>query len=156
MIEFCSEYFLINNNGIDLLRSRFPYLHINYSDIHSTKIFNGYLHKNRLLPLIAGIILILVSSKLLFPAIEIFMECLNSSGHLYSKGVGIILFLPLSLIGIGSYFIVQSLKKSKILMIVTEKGNFNIRIKELEEINKIDELVEFLNNKLLRKVECIL
>jgi len=41
-------------------------------------------------------------------------------------------------------------------MIVTEKDNINIRIKELEETNKIYELVEFLNHKLLLKVENIL
>jgi len=113
MIEFSSEYYLINDNGIDLLRSRFSYRHINYSAIDSAKIYNGYLLKNRFLPLIAGILMILFSYQLLLPAIQIFMECLNSSGHLNSKGVGTILFLPLSLIGIGSYFVVQSFKKSK-------------------------------------------
>jgi hypothetical protein len=155
MIEFCSEYFLINDNGIDLLRSRFPYKHINYSEIHSTRIFNGYLLKNRFLPLIAGIIFILLSSKLLFPSVEILIERSNSLVHIHGRGLAGILSIPLTLMGFGFYFIVQSFKKSKILMIVTETGNINIRIKELEETNKIYELIEFLNCKLLREVEYI-
>lgn len=153
MVEFCSDYFLINDKGIDLLRNQFPYQHINFSDIHSTKIFSGYLLRNRFVPLMAGILFILLSLKLLSPGIEILKEIPNSSVHLYGKGVAIILIIPLTLIGLGSYFIVQSLKKSKILMIVTESGHYNVRIKELEEADKIHDLVVFLNNKLQRKVE---
>lgn len=156
MIEFCSDYFLINDSGIDLLRSRFPYRHINYSDIQSTKIFNGYLLKNRFLPLLAGIILIFLSSKLLFPATEILIESPNSSVQIYGRGLAGILLIPLALMGFGYYFIVQSFKKSKILRIVTETGEINIRIKELEETDKIYALIEFLNHKLLREVEYIL
>lgn len=153
MVEFCSDYVLINDKGIDLLRNRFPYHHINFSDIHSTKIYSGYLLQNRFIALLAGISFIVLSLKLLSPGIQIFKEIPNSSAHFYGRGLAMILIIPLTLIGLGSYFIVQSLKKSKILMIVTESGHYNIRIKEFEEADKIHDLVVFLNKKLPLKVE---
>ena len=152
MLEFRNDYILINDNGIDLLRNRFPYRHIDFSEVQSTKIFSGYLLQNRLIPFLAGILIIAASFKLLSPVIEIFKEVQNTSAPLYGRGVAFILIAPLILFSLGAYFLIQSLKKSKILRIVTGSDHYNIRIKEFEKADKIHDLIVFLNKKLQRFV----
>ena len=148
MISYNSPSISIDENGIDLLRNRFAYQHINFSEVEQYSIENGYLLKNRLVILIAGIVMIILAAKLLMPVLVIFSELPQSSAHPSAKGIAYLMLIPLSLIGMGGYFVVQSLRKSKILVLETGSKSIHIRIQEMDEAGNLRDLEAFLEQKL--------
>jgi hypothetical protein len=148
MEQFCSDYVRIDNSGIDLLRNRYAYKHIDYVDINSIEIRTGHLLRNRFIPLIVGIVFIAISVTLLSPAFVISSDLSGHSANYHSfRGVAIMFVIPLSLITIGGYFIVQSMIRSKILSINTDYGKFDIRIREFDNVDTFNNLISFLNDK---------
>lgn len=63
------------------------------------------------------------------------------------------LSMPVLLLGIGAYFFVQLLRRSKIISIRTEKKRCNIRIKEFEKSNELGDFIGFLKEKMPGMVE---
>jgi len=148
MDKFCSDYILIDNSGIDLLRDRFPIKHINYLDIQFIQIRNGYLLRNRFISLIAGLAFIAVSLKIISPTFKISSKLFdNSTNYQAFRGIAYLLIFFISLVIIGGYFIIQSLIRSKILSIKTNDEIFDIRIKEFEKVDTFENLISYLNEK---------
>jgi hypothetical protein len=158
MASFINDYIQIDDDGIDLLRNRFAYKHISYSEIRSLKITNGHLLKNRFIPFIVGIFSVIISVKLINQVFPLFTDLHSLSNSLHDgngKAIAGVMILPLSLAAIGIYFFIQSFKVSKILSIETDSCNHNIRIKEFEKAGILNDLVAFLNDKATRRVEFI-
>lgn len=154
MDQFYSDYVLIDNGGIDLLRNRFAIKHINYLDIQFIRIRNGYLLQNRFIPLIAGIAFIALSLKIMSPTFMISSEVTNHSTNPHAfRGIAMMFSILLSLIMIGGYFIIQSMKRSKIMSIKTDHGRFDIRIREFDNVDTFENLISFLNEKVKCRIE---
>jgi hypothetical protein len=102
---------------------------------------------------LAGILLIGLFLKLLSREMELLKDFPESSEVIYYRGVVWLLIMPVMSLVLGSYFFIQSLRKSKILRIVINQGQFNIRIKEFEERDKIQDLILFINKKLPQSIE---
>jgi hypothetical protein len=147
MKPFISDYIQIDEKGIDLLRSRFAYKHLDYSEIRSLKIRKGYLLKNRIVPLIVGLIFLSISIQLLiqvFPTYKNYPFGENLYSYQHIKGLVWVFVLPFILAAVGIYFIIQSFRVSKILMIETFTDKYNIRLKEFEKDGTIQEITDFL------------
>jgi hypothetical protein len=102
---------------------------------------------------LAGILLIGLFLKLLSREMELLKDFPESSEVIYYRGVVWLLIMPVMSLVLGSYFFIQSLRKSKILRIVINQGQFNIRIKEFEERDTIQDLILFINKKLPQSIE---
>jgi hypothetical protein len=148
MTSFSSPAIHIDENGIDLLRNRFAYQHLNFSEVKQFRIEDGHLMKNRWVIFAIGFTMIFFAFKLV-PVWSIYSELPQSSAHPSVKGIAYLMLIPLSLIGMGGYFVVQSLRKSKILHLETRTEQFNIRICEIEKAGKLRGLEEFLQDKLI-------
>lgn len=154
MDKFYSDYVLIDNGGIDLLRNRFAIKHINYLDIQFIRIRNGYLLRNRFISLIVGIAFIAVSLKIMSPTFIISSEVMDQSTNFHAfRGIAYMLIFFISLIVIGGYFIIQSLIRSKIMSIKTDEGKFDIRIKEFDNVDTFENLISYLNEKVKCRIE---
>lgn len=154
MDQFYSDYVLIDNSGIDLLRNRFAFKHINYLDIQFIRIRNGYLLRNRFISLIVGIAFIALSLKIMLPTFVISSEVTNQSTNFHAfRGITYMLVFFLSLIMIGGYFIIQSMKQSKVMSIKTGDGKFDIRIREFDNVDTFENLISFLNEKVKCRIE---
>jgi hypothetical protein len=154
MDQFYSDYVLIDNSGIDLLRNRFAIKHINYPDIQDIRIRNGYLLRNRFIPLMVGIAFIALSLKIMSPTFIISSEVTNQSTNPHAfRGIAMMFSILLSLIMIGGYFIIQSMKRSKIMSIKTDHGKFDIRIREFDNVDTFENLISFLNEKAKCRIE---
>jgi hypothetical protein len=148
MTSFSAPTISINENGIDLLRNRFAYQHLKFSEVQNFSIEDGYLLKNRLLVLITGIAMIVLAAKLFVPVLEVYGEVPeNISTHSIGRGLAFMQMIPLALIGFGSYFTIQSLRKSKILHLETRTEQFNIRIREIDKAGNLKNLASFLEQK---------
>ena len=154
MDQFYSDFVLIDNSGIDLLRNRFAIKHINYSEIHFIRIRNGFLLRNRFIPLIVGITLIAASLKMMRPTFTLSSEVTNHSTNYHAlRGIAYLLICVISLIMIGGYFFIQSMKRSKIMSIKTIDGKFDIRIREFENTETFENLVSFLHENAACRIE---
>jgi|GEM_PF-1877174 len=154
MNKFCNDYVRIDSSGIDLMRNQFAYRHIDYSEITSVKIHNGHLLRNRLIPLIAGLFLVVFCLRLMIPVLEILKEILSDTpSHFDGRGFAMIFSMPGILVLIGIYFVVQSLRGSKILSVCTGKETCHIRIKEFEKRDELSDLIRFLRERMPGKVE---
>jgi hypothetical protein len=147
MTTFSSPTIRIDENGIDLLRNRFAYQHLHFSEIEQFRIKDGHLLKNRWVVFASGFIMLLFAFKLMVPVLDIYTELPKSSAHPSPKGIAYLMLIPLSLIGIGSYFVIQSLRRSKILVLETGSKSIHIRIQEIEEAGNLRDLEEFLEQK---------
>ena len=147
MGKFTTDYIDINENGIDLLRSRFPFMHIGYEQINGIVLKDGYLLKNRLIILVLGFFCISLCTKLIMSVLP--NEAFGTySLHIYNfRSMQFIFFFPLLLLLFGVYCIFQSFKKSKLLVIKVDAHTYNIRIPEIQKQNNLDEMIQFLNKK---------
>ena len=154
MNTFCNDYVRIDARGIDLLRNQFAYQHFDYAEIRSIKIHHGHLLRNRLIPMLAGLFLVVISLKLMIPVADILNEIHDDPPNTYhGRGLAMMLSMPVLFLGIGAYFFVQSLRRSKILSIRTEKEHCNIRIKEFEKSDELGDLIRFLKEKMPGRIE---
>jgi hypothetical protein len=152
MPPFVTPALSIEENGIDLLRNRFAYLHLDFSEIEHFRIEDGHLLKNRWIIFVAGIGLLAGAFMLFVPTLQIGMSILSESSHSFSfKGLGTILVFPLLLILFGGYCIFQSQLKSKILTLQTNSGQYRIRVREIDEAGYLRDLEAFLESKITRK-----
>lgn len=142
-----TPYFLINDNGIDLLRNGFAYQHIDYSEIKNYKVKNGYLIQNRWIAWIFGCIFIIIALILLINQIPVYRDFNLIIHHSSSKGLGFVLLMPLAFMTFSVILFWQSFIKSKILQISTNVNVYNIRIKEIEANGELDKMIEFLDSK---------
>jgi hypothetical protein len=154
MNKFYSDYVWIDNSGIDLVKNRFAYRHINYMDIQSVGISNGYLLRNRLIPLSVGIAFIAVSLKIMSSVFMISSEVTNQTTNYQAfRGIAYMLIFFISLIMIGGYFIIQSMRRSKIMSIKTDDRKFDIRIREFDNVDTYENLISFLNENVKCRIE---
>jgi len=149
MPPFTDTTLYIDENGIDLLRNRFVYRHLNFSEVEYFSIKDGYLLKNRLVILIAGIAMIILAAKLFIPVLEVYSKVPeNISTHTMGRGLAFMQMIPLALSGFGSYFVIQSLRRSKILVIETGSKLIHVRILEIDEAGYLRDLTVFLEEKI--------
>lgn len=154
MPPFVTPSVSIGENGIDLLRNRFAYRHLDFSEIEHFRIEDGHLLKNRWIIFVAGIGLFAGAFMLFVPIFKIGMSILSESSHSFSfRGLGSILVFPLLLILFGGYCIFQSQLKSKILTLQTNSDQYRIRVREIDEAGYLRDLEAFLESKHTRKVD---
>ncbi len=147
MPAFSNPAVIINDNGIDLLRNRFAYRHLDFPEILEFRIEDGHLLKNRWIIFAAGIGLYAGAIKLVMPILQIGESIISEGTHANLRGLSEILGLPFLLFLFGVYCIYQSQIKSKILVVETESEHIHIRIREIEKTNQIQELDVFLAQK---------
>jgi hypothetical protein len=148
MPPFTDTTLSIDENGIDLLRNRFAYRHLNFHEIEQFRIEDGHLLKNWWIIFAAGFIMLLFAFKLMVPVLGIYSELPQSSAHPSAKGIAYLMLIPFSLIGIGGYFVVQSLRRSKILVFKTGSKLIHVRIREIDEAGYLRDLTVFLEEKI--------
>lgn len=96
------------------------------------------------------IVFIAISIKLMSPVLIMLS---HMSGQSHIAGNARILFIPLSFILLGAYFIFQSMLRSRILSVKTDYGKFDIRIKEFDNSDSFDNLILFLNDNIKSSVD---
>jgi hypothetical protein len=150
-VQYSTDYISINDNGIDLLRNKFPYFHIDYFDMKSYEIRNGYLIRNRFIIIVFAFLLLLIGVKLFIyqlPMYASFLDVNFTSTNL--KGLFVIFFAAPLLILYGIVLFRQSFIKSKILQIDTISKSYKIRIKEIDENDELPSLINFLDDKIIK------
>ncbi len=144
-VKFSNNYVKISDDGIDLTRSRFPYKHLDFSEIEDAKIKEGYLIKNRGAILIIGSLLLVASFGFLLAS--------NLLPEFFEKN-GIVGFLiiwrqgPIPVIVAMLILIYQSFIKSKVAVVKTSDENYSVRLKEIKDNNQAEELQHFLAQKI--------
>jgi hypothetical protein len=140
---FQTSYIKVDDEGIDILRS-FQYdLHFNYNEIYGVKIKRGFISTNWFPMLILGNLLTFIS------VISILEKSIDTK-FFTSEGVRFSLllqFIPLFVLVSCVMLIFFSLRRSTIIIILTEFERFRIPLKALDKENRINELIEFLKDK---------
>jgi hypothetical protein len=148
-VQYATDYISINDKGIDLLRNKFPYFHIDYFDMKSYEIRNGYLVRNRVIIIVFAFLLLLSGVKLFIYQLPMYAAFFNvdfTSTNL--KGLFVIFFAAPLLMLYGIVLFRQSFIKSKILQIDTISKSYKIRIKEIDENDELPSLIIFLDEKI--------
>lgn len=146
---FKNNYIHINDTGIDLLRNNYPLKHFDFFEIDKFIIKDGFLLRNRLLILSFGFIMIISGLILFFNEFDVILDIFNfKKFYHFSRGLGLIIILPLFLIIFGILISYQSFLKSKILVFESNSKKYEIRLKEFELSDKIDDINNFLKYKI--------
>lgn len=150
---FNNDYIQINDNGIDLLRNRYPYLHIDYSNVDNYKITDGYLLRNRFIILVFGMGLIFFSLKLAVHQLPLYKDIFGLTNHGSGsfKGLGFILLAAPMMMVYGIFLTWQSFVTSKILQLFTDSKTYNIRIREIDKKGNLMYLISYLDDKIINK-----
>jgi len=152
---YTNDFVSINENGIDLLRNRFPYKHIEFSSVSNYSIIDGYLLRNRLVIFAFASLLLLTSILLFKKEIPFYSDFIDFSihphFHFYTiRGLGLLLFLPIFILALGIILIWQALIKSKILEITTQEKSFYIRIRDIERKGELEGMKNFLKSHIYK------
>jgi hypothetical protein len=142
MNDFSSDYIKVNEAGIDLLRSRFAYKHIAYDQIQRIELTDGYLLKNRLVTLMFGMLLLFIAGKIMISEFPLLSDFL--SFHM-TRGFAMIMIAPLFFIAFGTYCLLQSFKRSKILVIKTDSDTHHVRVYDIQK--QLNEMITFLEKR---------
>ncbi len=149
---FGNDYILINDNGIDLLRNRFVYQHFDYSAIISYKVKDGYLLQNRLIIMLFSFLIMIVGLVLFVLQLPIYKDFFDFEIQTRStKGLALILFFPPLMMIFSVILMWLSFIRSKILQIYTDLKIYNIRIKEIEKSGEIEDMIKFLDIKVIKR-----
>jgi hypothetical protein len=150
-VKFYNDYVKVSDDGIELTRSRFPYKHLDFKDIEDVRITNGYLIKNRIPVLIISSILIIVLAYFVDFLIgsNIIPEFFEKEGIVAFLFVGSRPVLAILVLALTICFLMyQAFIKSKIMVIKTNGDKYSIRLRELDNDNQVEELQNFLSDKL--------
>ncbi len=144
---FRSSEIKFYNDSVKLIRNKFPYEEISYKEISYFIIREGYVLRNRITLLSISVLLIFVS---LYSLIKLVLEFIKSPDLIliFNRGAVLTFWGPLFLLGMGSYIIFYSRKRTKIVILKKGEEIIQRRIKEIEEAKQIIKLKEFLENKL--------
>lgn len=147
---FSNDYILINDSGIDLLRNRFAYQHIDYINIDNYKIEDGYLLRNRIVILLFGILLMIAAIVLFIHQLPTYYAVFTFNTHVQGsfRGLGLILLTSPAMIVCSAILIWQSLIKSKILVITSNYSDYEIRIKEIDKKGDLQKMIQYLDLKI--------
>ena len=145
MNDFSSDYLNINETGIDLLRSKFAYKHIAYDQIQRIELTDGYLLKNRLITLLFGVFLLFIAVKFLLTEFPIFGEF---GSFQMGKSLAMVIVAPLFFLAFGTYCVLQSFKRSKILVIKTDSDIHHVRIYDIQKQNTLNEMITYLEKRI--------
>ena len=140
----------IDELGIDLIKNYAIDKHIDYREIKTYDIRQGFMIKRWIISLIIGIIL---TSICFYLIIEVIANW-DSDYDLQKLGVNTysyIFITPFLLFAGGILMISTSLKKTKKLIINTFDNTIEISIKDIEKENKLDELDNFLGDRIDNK-----
>lgn len=148
--QFETDQLGVSETGFHLLRNRFNYETILFSEADEIRIEKGKQIKNWALVLIIGISLLGLG---LFMGIKVVYEFFFADNfhHFYIEQFA----LPVLPITIGIYSIYSSLKSGFVLIIVREGKNKILPLEDLNKNSKTDELKIFLSQFITReKFKC--
>lgn len=148
--HFETKEFGISDTGIHLLRSRFNYETIEFTQLESLRVEKGKELNNWVVVLIIG--LALVSFGVYY--------CLRMYDILDTGAVRVVnieeLLVPLLPLLMGGYCVYSSTRNGIILRVRTVKGKAEkFPLKELEEDDKLNALKDFLKGKLTARATYI-
>lgn len=148
-----TEYFRFSQEGVQILRSRFPYKTVTYNEIAKIHLIKGIRVKRPILVLIFGL-LIIISSFYLMLFTSGFLESLFNyeavtRSYYAFKGFGLFLLMGGFLLVFGSVAIYHAIIPTWVLRLELNDGSRNIMsLKELIKTNKVLKLVQLLETKL--------
>lgn len=144
--QFETDQLGVSETGFHLLRNRFNYETILFSEADEIRIEKGKQIKNWALVLIIGISLLGLG---LFMGIKVVYEFFFADNFhdFYIEQFA----LPVLPITLGIYSIYSSLKSGFVLIIVREGKNKNLPLEDLNKNSKMDELKIFLSQFITRE-----
>ncbi|RAU82297.1 hypothetical protein [Pontibacter arcticus] len=151
MRRYETSEFRIDDTGIALLRSKFPYRRITYQEIGELQIQKGRVVNNHIAVLIMGITLIAAGLYIsdIFNPIAVSETQLGYQG---GKALGYFIFMILVFFCFGGILIYKSLKIDFVLVIKTEVFKKSYPLTELRKRRELGsfliELREVVGNKL--------
>lgn len=144
-MKFETEYFHIDEHGIDLKKNMIKFKHIDYSEIDEISIFKGFLINNRALTISIGILTIL-GSLLWIKMIFIESHFQFSVRIIYNRVFWLLSASPWMLLLFGIYLTITGFKKSLRLKIKLKDGGHHSQ--EISKIAKneseLKKLIQFL------------
>ena len=146
LYKFETDQFGISDNGIHLLRSRYNYETIKFSDLSEIRIEKGRQIANWFLTFMFGIALILIG---FYVGYQVLHTWFFGEGYYYFH-VNHFAF-PILPIIVGSYSLFVSLKTGFVMTTLINGKTKKFPIDTLKKQNQIDEFVVFLNTNILIK-----
>jgi large-conductance mechanosensitive channel len=144
---FETQEFGISDDGIHLLRSRYNYKTINFSNLESVTIEKGKELNNWIIILIVGVLFVSFS---IYYTVRLYQVITNHEVNVISFGEILVPLIPLML---GAYCIYSSIKNGTILRTkTTQQETDKFPLSKLEKENKLHEFQSFLKEKLGPKI----
>jgi hypothetical protein len=133
---------------IELVRNKFVYLKLYYTDLNTVVFTKGYLLRYRWIIRILSALAIYLTIKFILFGLKLSggIEQWNSA-QWFNRGSLISFWGPVLLIIGALLAFIQSFIPSPILTITTNHTNYNIRIKNLEGNKTLNDLKNFLQEK---------
>lgn len=143
-----SENIHFLHEHIELVRNKFVYSKLYYSDLNTVVLTRGYLLRYRWMIRILSVLAIYLAVRFIFYGLKLSggIEQWNSA-QWFNRGSLISIWGPILLIIGALLAFIQSFIPSPILKITTNHTNYTIRIKNLEENKTLNDLKIFLQAK---------
>ncbi|MBI9056088.1 MAG: hypothetical protein JEY96_19865 [Bacteroidales bacterium] len=136
----------IDEHGVNILRNGIKTEHIDFSQIEKAEIKREFYQRNWIIGLLIGIIIVVISFLWLFDTLRSFEYEAPPTRFIR---VGWMLFISqfvVFILGIGIVF--SSLKRSLILYFWVIGKVKRIQLLDIEKQKKVDELFDFLDNRI--------
>jgi len=144
--DFEGTDFALSSRGIHLLRSRYNYKTIEYENVQKAVIERGTEIHNVIVAFVLGVGLVTFAFFQTLYIIRLFND--PNAHTIYIESI----VLPLLPALIGSYLIYIAIKKRPILIIKSGKMKQKLRLREFIRNNKIEDLKNYLSQKLSYKL----
>ncbi|MER2997977.1 hypothetical protein [Pontibacter populi] len=136
-----TEQFGINNDGIHLLRSRYNYKSIPFSDIASIEFKRGKVIKNWLLLLLFGLGCLVFSLFYSYIIFDFFIS--DEQGRIYIEEI-VVPVIP-AFAGIAALLV--SLRTSEVAIVNYNTSKLVLDLSELAKQNKVADFVIYLSER---------
>lgn len=156
ILKYKTENVYFYDSYIEIIKNRIIQKRVNYSEIKKIDIEKGFLLKNNLLIIIASLVIIYYTLKLLNYSLKSYQsENMGVYGFLmyfFNRGSIISTWGPVLLSFAGISGIYTSLLRSHIVKIHLENEIKKFRVWEITKSKKINEFESFIKDKTLYKI----
>lgn len=142
MTEVIEQLFKLTPQGIHLLRNKYSYKIIEYSEVNNASLINGRSVKNWKLVFVIGFLLFLGALLFLYFLFN-GLSIEEKDVRFYNMfGSGVVAALVLGVAGIGLIF--NSIRTVPIIIITTKESMYKLRV--LKYKDKTQEIIHFLSS----------
>jgi len=136
----------INEHGVNIIYNGIKSEHFDYSQIEKAEIKREFFQRNWIIGLVVGIIIVVVSFLWLFDTLRSFEYEVPPTRLIRTGWMLFISQFIVFILGIGIIF--SSLKRSLILYFWVTGKVKRIQLLDIEKQKKIDELFDFLSERI--------